>query len=71
MPSNENSTFHNILELVFHEFVKHEGHLKVKLLTKMHNSDNMKKNIYIYIYIYKVKIQILNHKTKMITSPKL
>ena len=54
MPSNENSTFHNILELVFHEFVKHEGHLKLKLLTKMYNSVNMKKkNIYIYIYIYK------------------
>ena len=53
MPSNENSTFHNILELVFHEFVKHEGHLKLKLLTKMYNSVNMKKkkkkNIYIYI----------------------
>ena len=43
MPSNENSTFHNILELVFHEFVKHEGHLKLKLLTKMYNSVNMKK----------------------------
>ena len=51
MPSNENSTFHNILELVFHEFVKHEGHLKLKLLTKMYNSVNMKKKI-IYIYIY-------------------
>ena len=63
MPSNENSTFHNILELVFHEFVKHEGHLKLKLLTKMYNSVNMKKkNIYIYIYIYKVKIQNLKHK---------
>ena len=43
MPSNENSTFHNILELVFHEFVKHEGHLKVKLLTKMYNIVNIKK----------------------------
>ena len=65
MPSNENSTFHNILELVFHEFVKHEGHLKLKLLTKMYNSVNMKKKkkkIYIYIYIYKVKIQNLKHK---------
>ena len=51
MPSNENSTFHNILELVFHEFVKHEGHLKLKLLTKMYNSVNMKKKKYIYIYI--------------------
>ena len=47
MPSNENSTFHNILELVFHEFVKHEGRLKVKLLTKMYNSVNMK-----YIYMW-------------------
>ena len=46
MPSNENSTFHNILELVFHEFVKHEGHLKVKLLTKMYNSEY---EIYIYV----------------------
>ena len=51
MPRNENSTFHNILELVFHEFVKHEGHLKLKLLTKMYNSVNMKKKKYIYIYI--------------------
>ena len=46
MPSNENSTFHNILELVFHEFVKHEGHLEVKLLTKMYNSEY---EIYIYV----------------------
>ena len=52
MPSNENSTFHNILELVFHEFVKHEGHLKLKLLTKMYNSVNMKKKKKKYIYIY-------------------
>ena len=62
MPSNENSTFHNILELVFHEFVKHEGHLKLKLLTKMYNSVNMKKKKKIYIYIYKGKIQNLKHK---------
>ena len=45
MPRNENSTFHNILEVVFHEFVKHEVHLKVKLLTKMYNIVNIKKKI--------------------------
>ena len=36
--------FHNILKLVFHEIVKHQGYLTVKLTTKMENriNSNMK-----------------------------
>ena len=32
--------FHNILILVFHEIVKHEGYLTVKLTMKMENRIN-------------------------------
>lgn len=40
--NNEVPAFHNILELGFHKIVTHEGHLVIKLLTKMDSMNNMK-----------------------------
>lgn len=41
-PNNKILAFHNVLELIFHKIVKHEGNSLVRLLTKMYSKTNMK-----------------------------